>query len=51
MNVHQPILPTTTIAVPNVSVVRTKAMNPNIIHTTISVNYQILWSQLVTLII
>jgi len=39
MNVHQPILPTTIIVIPNVCVLRT-AMNPNIVHTTIHVNYQ-----------
>jgi hypothetical protein len=40
MNVHQLILPTTTIVIPNVCVLGTQAMNPNIVHTTIHVNYQ-----------
>jgi len=29
----------------------TQAMNPNIGHTTILINYQIIWSQLITPII
>jgi hypothetical protein len=33
MNVHQPILPTNTTVVPNVSVLRTQATNPSIDHT------------------
>jgi len=40
MNVHQPILPTTTIVVPNVSILATQTMNPNITHTIVLVNYQ-----------
>jgi hypothetical protein len=48
MNTHQHVLPTTTIAVPNVFVLRTQTTNPSIGHTTILVNYQITWSQLVT---
>ncbi len=32
MNVHQPVLPITTTVVPNVLVLRTQAMNPNINH-------------------
>jgi hypothetical protein len=40
MNVHQPVLPTITIVVPNVSILKTQAMNPNIIHTIILINYQ-----------
>jgi hypothetical protein len=51
MNVHQLVLPTTTIIVPNVFVLGTKAMNPGIVHTTIFVNYQLTWSQLVTPIV
>jgi hypothetical protein len=39
MYVHQPILPTTTIVVPNVSILGTQTMNPNIVHTTVLVNY------------
>jgi hypothetical protein len=51
MNTHQPILPTITIVVSNVSILRIQAMNPSIGHTSILVNYQTTWSQLVTLII
>jgi hypothetical protein len=51
MNVHQPILLATIIAVPNVFVLGIQAMNPNIGHTTIPINYQATWSQLVTPII
>jgi hypothetical protein len=40
MNVHQLVLPTITIAVPNVYVLGTQAMNPIIVHTTIPINYQ-----------
>jgi hypothetical protein len=39
MNIHQFVLPTTTIAVPNVFVLGTQAMNPNIGHTIILINY------------
>jgi len=38
MNFHQPVLPTTTIVIPNVLVLETQAMNPSISHTTIHVN-------------
>jgi hypothetical protein len=51
MNVHQPILPTITTIIPNVFTLGNQAMNPNIGHTTIPVNYQTTWSQLVTPII
>jgi hypothetical protein len=34
MNVHQPIFPTITTIVPNVSILGTQAMNPSIGHTT-----------------
>jgi hypothetical protein len=40
MNVHQHVLPTITIAIPNVFVSKTQAMNPSIVHTTILVNYR-----------
>jgi hypothetical protein len=40
MNVHQPILRTTIIIVPNVFVLGIQAMNPSIVHRTILVNYQ-----------
>jgi hypothetical protein len=30
MNVHQPVIPTTTIAVPNVFILETQAMNPTL---------------------
>jgi len=39
MNGHQHVLPTTTIVVPNVSILRIQAMNLSIVHTTIHVNY------------
>jgi hypothetical protein len=42
MNTHQPFIPTTTIVVPNVFVLKTQAMNLNIGHMTILVNYQII---------
>jgi hypothetical protein len=51
MNTHQYVLPTTTTIVPNVSVLGSQAMNPNIGHTTIPINYSTIWSQLVTTII
>jgi hypothetical protein len=51
MNIHQPILLSTTIAIPNVFVLGTQAMNPNIDHMVIFVNHQITWSQHVTPII
>jgi hypothetical protein len=39
MNIHQPVLPTITIAIPNVFVLRTQAMNLNIGHMVIPINY------------
>jgi hypothetical protein len=51
MNIHQPILPTTTIVVPNVFVLKTQATNPSIGHTSVLVNYRTTWSQLVTPIV
>jgi len=39
MNIHQHVLPTTTIIVPNVSILRTQAMNPSISPTTVPTNY------------
>jgi hypothetical protein len=44
MNIHQPILPTTTITIHNVFVLKTQAMNFNIGHTTIPTDYQTTWS-------
>ncbi len=38
INTHQLILPTTTIAIPNVFLLLTQVMNP-ITHTTIFINY------------
>jgi hypothetical protein len=40
MNVHQLVLPNTTIAIPNVFVLGIQAMNINIGHITILINYQ-----------
>jgi hypothetical protein len=39
MNTHQPIFPTTIIVVPNVSILGTQAMNLNIGHMIVHVNY------------
>jgi hypothetical protein len=39
MNVHQPILPTIIIAIPNVFILGTQAMNLNIVHTMVLINY------------
>jgi hypothetical protein len=39
MNVHQPILPTIIIVVPDVYVLKTQAMNPSIVHTIVPINY------------
>jgi hypothetical protein len=50
-NTHQLVLPTTIIAILNVSILGTQAMNPSLAHTTIHVNYQTTWSQLVAPII
>jgi hypothetical protein len=51
MNTHQPIFPTTIIAISNVSILGTQAMNLSIAHTVVHVIYQTTWSQLVTPII
>jgi hypothetical protein len=51
MNVHQHVLPTTIIGIPNVFVLGTQAMNPNIGHMAILVNDQTTWSQRVTPIV
>jgi len=48
MNTHQLVFPTITIAIPNVFVLRNQAMNLNIGHMVVLVNYQTPWSQLVT---
>jgi hypothetical protein len=45
MNVHQPILPTTTIIIPNVYVLGTQTMSPSIGYTIVHVNYQTTCSQ------
>jgi hypothetical protein len=44
MNVHQPIFPNTTTTIPNVSILRTPAMNPSIGYIVILVDYQTTWS-------
>jgi hypothetical protein len=51
MNTPQHILSTTTIVVPNVFILGTQAMNPNIGHIIILVNYQTIWSQPITPIV
>jgi len=40
MNTHQPVLPTTTVVIPNVSILETQAMNSSIGHRVVHVNYQ-----------
>jgi hypothetical protein len=40
MNTHKHVLLTTTILIPNVFVLGIQAINPNIGHTRIHVNYQ-----------
>jgi hypothetical protein len=50
-NVHQHVLPTTTIVEPNVSILGIQAMNPSIGHTVIPINYKKTWSQPVTPIV
>jgi hypothetical protein len=37
MNVHQHILPTIIIVIPNVFILGTQAMNPNIVHTMVPI--------------
>jgi len=39
MNVHQPILPTIIIAIPNVFILGTQAMNLSIVHIRVPINY------------
>jgi hypothetical protein len=51
MNIHRLVFPTTTIVIPNVYVLRTQAMNPNIGHTLVPVNYHTTWSQFITPIV
>jgi hypothetical protein len=51
MNTHHHVLPTTIIAVPNVAILGTQAMNPSIGHTIVPNNYQITWLQPITLIV
>ncbi len=40
MNTHQPVLPTTTVAIPNVYILQIQAMNPSIGHRVEPINYQ-----------
>jgi hypothetical protein len=51
MNIHQLVLLTTTIIVPNVFVLGTQTMNRSIIHTLVPIIYQKNWSQPVTPIV
>jgi hypothetical protein len=51
MNTYQLVLPTITIAILNVFVLRIQTMNPNITHIVVPINYQITWSQPVTPIV
>jgi len=39
MNVHQHVLSTTTIIIPNVFILGTQVMNPSIGHMAILINY------------
>ncbi len=39
MNVHQPILPTIIITIPNVFILRIQVMNLSIVHTMVPINY------------
>ncbi len=39
MNVHQPILPTIIIVIPNMFILGTQAMNLNIVHIMVPINY------------
>jgi hypothetical protein len=48
---HDEYSSTTTITVPNVFILGTQDMNPNICQTTIPINYHTTWSQLVTPIV
>jgi hypothetical protein len=45
MNTHQPALSTITIAIPNMSILKTQTMNPNTGYMTMPINYQTTWSQ------
>lgn len=40
MNVHQPVIPTPIVVLPNVYVLGIQPMNPSIGHTPIPINYQ-----------
>jgi len=51
MNTYQLILPTITIAILNVFVLKIQTMNPNITHIVVPINYQITWSQPITPIV
>ncbi len=51
MNIHEPVLPTTTIAIPNVFGLGTQAMSPSRAHTIVLVNFQTTRSQLVSPIV
>jgi hypothetical protein len=51
MNIHQLVLPTTIITIPNVYVLGTQAMNPSIGHMVVLINYHTTWSQPITPIV
>ncbi len=46
MNVHQPIIPTTTTKLPNIPMQGTQAMHLNFSHIAILVSYQLAWQPL-----
>ncbi len=41
MNVHQPIIPTITITLPNVSILGNQPVNPSIGHMAVLVSHQL----------
>ncbi len=48
MNVHQPIIPTTTIGLPNVPMQGIQVMYPSFGHVKILVSYQPTWKPPIT---
>ncbi len=48
MNVHQPVIPTPIVVLPNVYVLGIQPMNPSIGHTPIPINYQSNWQSPIT---
>jgi len=48
MNVHQPIIPTTTIGLPNVPMQGTQVMYPSFGHVIIPISHQSAWKPPIT---